>query len=562
MPDNNIVFKFTVDDQVTPAINRIKGQLSQLQQTTPGGAGGPPTGGGDGGGGGINMASMLERMAMRFVIMQVAVRGVEEAFKAVSAAAQSTAQVNNILGRSNEQTAETFLQLGAAAISTGSSFGEIAKRVTALREAGFGGPEAMAGAETLQRVFKATGIDLNEATARMEQYGSTAQDVLKMATAAGDEPTRQKALEAIREENLRKYYDQQRSHQQRADREALEDYKRVNEYRMEDETRVTERRMRDNRRAIEQEMADRHEAAQRAMEENHRIAREQMEDQHRAAEQAAEDQDRLMSRRTGMAAGMKGLEESVAANMFGLPMKRGGAAWAASRAPGLEEAREVLRQQMEAGLKQLQKDLGIGAGTAGQLVRAGIMSPSVLLEEARAAREEERIREGRERQAETTQQTRQQGAEQRGLTYSQRDEEKSVNRGLEQEETTTRDRIADYELNWRRRIASYELTQARDNEKARESLEDQLGAKRLDWIKMAEAEWAKLQQQAAQQAQRQPASWWDLMMFGGNLQQAVKGFSAGGGAGATGAIQTKSPETDAKLDQLIQMLRGSGGGGG
>jgi hypothetical protein len=334
MPENAIVFKFTADDQVTPVINQLKAQMAALQQQTatatklpPPLPGGMPTGGA----GGIQataqsmgmLGSMMERMLIRFALFQVGIKGVEFAFTEAQKAIQAYTQTTALLDRSNEKAAGTFVELASAAMSTGQSIEEVSKRMATLYKAGIPEQEAIDAAAMIGRTFKQTGIDLSEAYAKAQTFGAGPKEALEVGIATHDAELRDRALLQLRKENLRQYDDLVRQSQDREQREALADYKRINDYRIEDQTRAIEHELRDHHRAVEQEMADRHEAAQRAMEENHRVAREQMEDQHRVAEQAEADQHRLRDERTSIAAGMKGLEEAAASQVLGVPLTSG-----------------------------------------------------------------------------------------------------------------------------------------------------------------------------------------------------------------------------------------------
>lgn len=357
---------------------------------------------------------MIVWKALDFILQSV-----DKEFQEVGQDVTIFYNLNNRLGQGIGTTVGRFGELQQAAYASSTSISETFKRTSQLFEAGFEHSTAAAYASTIQRTIHDTGIDLTSVISKAQSFKATAQDVLGASQAGGPfARLEQPARTEMRRQAIETLVQFEAKIQQTAETRSFQDRVHNEQYVMERFEAGIQREMTLRQRSENEAREDMHyrindeieqtnRMINREMEQRHRATQRDMEDKHRAAEWAESDTERLQSRRTSAFESLPGTMDVLAGRATNKPMGYVGAA--------------ALMPQYQQGLQEMSKETGLGIQEILEAVREG-MSPTVVLQFAQAAREEQRITNERKRQMESVKESRREQDEAFSKRISQEDE--------------------------------------------------------------------------------------------------------------------------------------------
>jgi hypothetical protein len=236
MPDTTLSVKFVADDQITPAINNVKGQLNQLSAPTNQVAQSAREMGEAFRIAGVNLESMLTRMAVRMGIMLVAheaIRLLIQAYQEWAREEQEIQHIQAITQQSLSATRQEFTELRLSAEYLGLDLQkQVVPSYMKLLEAGYSAQQADAMIQPLLKDLKQTGIDLTDVAIKADEGTASFKELAKAFGGLGQPEMAQWARQWEVATEAEKDYNRELEHYDRLLKEAHDDQQRLTDAQM------------------------------------------------------------------------------------------------------------------------------------------------------------------------------------------------------------------------------------------------------------------------------------------------------------------------------------------
>lgn len=464
MPENQIEVGIALSgDTLTPALQQVREQISQVQQQVQQVAAVAPRGGKEAGEGSEMVKELMSGITYNIGLWNVGMMASQAVLDAVTGTVQQATEafegLSHIMastGESAEVASSKWMQIGSAAFFTGKSFKETYDRALDLQTTGLNWEQAISRTQMVQQVMKNTGIDITDVTKKVQGYSASFEDLIKLSQAGPEfRPLQEPAIAGARKEALKPMAELEMQYRQKAASEEMADRHKIWQRDMEDSHIAAERQLEDFTRVTDREMEDRHHAIEREMELRHLAADRELEDIQRNAERqttlAEQNHNRTISELSSISGAA---EQSMGIFKKGQPV--------------VPVDLSKLREEMKTGMDQIAKDTGISVEAQLSMMQQGMMSAGTALQAAQAGRQQKLQQEQWAREDQAREQQRkfqdeelrvqeQLYEEQRNLTRELADLAQQLSRGQSDEERKANRQMFDEELEQNRKAAQDRL---------------------------------------------------------------------------------------------------------